>query len=206
MSTSSSPRTLYERPPRRVLLITNVDRGQANIFLAVAQSLLEMDPEAEVHFASFPGLEDDVNQVSQEARKKSHGACLPMIYHTIQGPNMQQGMIQSDQINGTNLNSNGQIASFSETLSFSTTRQCIRDMVSIFTPYTAPQMVSVFRSIVGIIEQVRADTILIDALMTPALTACCHLGVDYLCLAPNSIRDFCKHKQPYASNLWKFPA
>lgn len=187
-------------------MITNVDRGEANIFLAVAQSLIEMDPAIEIHFATFPGLEDEVNRISQDARKKSHSAAFPMTYHTIQGASMEQGLRQTLQTNGTKLGANGFPASFTKTLSFSTTRQCIKDMMPVFVPYTAPQMVTVFRSIVRIIEKVDADMILIDSLMTTALTACCHLGVDFLCLSPNSIKEFCQSKQPHAAGLWKFPA
>jgi hypothetical protein len=41
---------------RKVLMLTNCELGQANIFIATSHALLEQDPNVELHIASFPQL------------------------------------------------------------------------------------------------------------------------------------------------------
>lgn len=90
--------------------------------------------------------------------------------------------------------------------SFSNTRRAIKDVLPIFVPYEGPQLVTIFSSIVDIIGQVEAGLVVVDSLMTPALTACWHLGVKFICLSPNAIKEFAASSQPRAGGLWKYPA
>ena len=49
-------------PPKRVLLVTNSEHGQANVYLATSYALLTLeDEDVEVHFASFPPIQKFVN-------------------------------------------------------------------------------------------------------------------------------------------------
>ncbi len=53
-------------PSRRILLITNSEHGQANVFLAVSYALLTLkDEDVEVHFASFSPVEKNLRLISQ---------------------------------------------------------------------------------------------------------------------------------------------
>ncbi|KAL7928959.1 glycosyltransferase family 1 protein [Trichoderma chlorosporum] len=176
--------------PRRILLITNVERGELDIFLATAKALLELDPTLDLHLATFSGLQDEDLPVG-------------VTYHQIQGLPMSQALeeyyirIQGD-------------ASVSEpftgALGFSKTRRAIRAFASHIMPYTGRQMVDVFTSTVDIIRDLNPDLIVVDTLMSAGLTACYHLGAKFACLGPNSIKEFAAPEQPHKAGFWKFPA
>jgi hypothetical protein len=54
---------------QKILCFINSDYGQANIFLATAFAIMQKAPDVELHIASFPPLEDEVNETSKEARE-----------------------------------------------------------------------------------------------------------------------------------------
>src|SRR5262245_6452272 len=78
---------------RRILFLTNVEHGEANVFLATAHALLQEDPDVELHFASFAGLEASVTSVWQQARLLVPTA-NPIIQHEIKGLRMGEGLLQ----------------------------------------------------------------------------------------------------------------
>ncbi|KAJ4865374.1 UDP-glucoronosyl and UDP-glucosyl transferase domain-containing protein [Trichoderma breve] len=175
---------------RRILLITNVECGELDLFLATAQSLLETDPGLDLHLATFSGLDDDALPVG-------------VIYHQINGISMYQAI--EELLNRTQ--DEGSISEpFAGPPGFRKTRRAIRAYASQIMPYTGRQMVDVFTSIVDIIRNLNPDLVVVDSLMSAGLTACYHLEVKFVCLGPNSIKDFAASEQPRKAGLWKFPA
>jgi hypothetical protein len=190
--------------PKKILLITNEDRGQANAFLATSDALLQADPSLELHFASFAGLQAAVTSTCEHARLTAAGA-KQIVFHQISGLSMKKGVenyIQARKIPRTGLLP----TSFLSPPGFLNTPRAIRDTIPVMVPYDGPQLVEIFSSIVDIINEVNADLVVVDSLMTPALTACCHLGVKFVCLSPNAIKDFAMRDQPNGAGLWKYPA
>ncbi|KAL7956363.1 glycosyltransferase family 1 protein [Trichoderma compactum] len=175
---------------RRILLITNVECGELDVFLATAQALLEADPGLDLHLATFLGVDD---------------AALPVgvTYHQINGISMYQALEEHSARTPED-------ASISEPFDgppgFSKTRRAIRAYASQIMPYTGRQMVDVFTSIVDIIRNLNPDLVVVDSLMSAGLTACYHLEVKFVCLGPNAIKDFAASEQPRKAGLWKFPA
>jgi hypothetical protein len=189
---------------KKILLITNEDRGQANAFLATSEALLRADPGLELHFASFHGLQTEVTLTSQNTTQTAVGA-KQIVFHPIQGLSMAEGVKNYFAARKTPMK--GLLpASYSSRLGFSNTRQAIHDTIPVLVPYDGPQLVEIFSSIVDIITEVNADLVVVDSLMTPALTACTHLGVKFACLSPNAIKDFSLRSQPHGAGLWKYPA
>ena len=41
---------------RKILMLTNSEHGQANVFLATSRAILAIDPDVEIHFASFKAI------------------------------------------------------------------------------------------------------------------------------------------------------
>ena len=191
--------------PRRILLITNIDRGEANVFLAAAHALVRADPHVQLHFATFTGLEASVASVWEDARLAVPQAS-PIVFHEIQGLTMAEGLRQYFARKAVPVKGNMLPESFLAPPSFSNTTRAIRDAVPIFVPYSGPQLVEIFSSIVDIIKSVAADLVVVDTLMTPALTACYHLRVKFACLSPNAIKEFAGPSQPRGASLWKYPA
>lgn len=190
--------------PKKILLITNEDRGQANAFLATADALLHADAGLELHFASFAGLQSAVTATWQHAQLSVAGA-KPIVFHQIGGLSMAEGVQNYFLARRTQMK--GLLpASFSSRPGLLNTPRAIRDTIPVLVPYDGPQLVEIFSSIVDIINDVDADLVVVDSLMTPALSACCHLGVKFLCLSPNAIKDFAARNQPHGAGLWKYPA
>lgn len=191
--------------PRKILLITNIDHGEANVFLATAYELLQSDPRVQIHFATFGGLEAAVNATWEHARRTAPNA-EKITYHKIDGLSMADGIRHYFAARDIPVKEGYLPESFLACPSFSNTKRAIKDVLPIFVPYDGPQIVTIFSSIVDIIGKVEADLVVVDSLMTPALTACWHLGVKFTCLSPNAIKEFAASSQPWAGGLWKYPA
>lgn len=191
----------------KVLMLTNVERGRADIFLAVSRALLIASPNLEIHFASFLGLEPEVAAISAGVRQANPANINPIIYHTIKGSSMKEGI---EELSGMkfNLASDGNPIweQPSMPLSFSISKQYAHHIAPIVVPYTGPQLVEVYTSITGIIRQVNPDIVVVDSLMTAGLTACWHINVKFTALCPNSLKDHAGLLQPRGANLWKYPA
>ncbi|KAK2595358.1 hypothetical protein QQS21_006894 [Conoideocrella luteorostrata] len=190
---------------KKLLLLTNVDRGQANVFLAVADALLRTQTQIEIHFATFSGLEAEVYSLWQHVSDKVPLA-KPIYFHKIEGLTMEQGIKQYISTTTLQVRDGYLLESHLAPLGFRNTMRAIRDTMPILVPYTGPQMEKIFSSIVNIITTISPDLVLVDVLMTAGLTACYHLGVNFSCLSPNSIKEFSGPTQPKAVSLWKWPA
>ncbi|RYP39452.1 hypothetical protein DL767_002186 [Monosporascus sp. MG133] len=198
--------TTRQRWQRRILLLTNVDRGEANIFLATCHALLHRDPDIELHFATFKGLEESITSV-WEAARLNLPQVKPIIFHQIKGLSMADGLRHffANRESEIPLQDDYLPKSFLKPLRLSSTKRAIHDSIPIFVPYEGPQLAEIFSSIVDIIKKVEADLVVVDSLMTAALTACYHLGVKFICLSPNAIKEFAAPLQPRAASLWKYP-
>ncbi|KAL6856569.1 glycosyltransferase family 1 protein [Trichoderma novae-zelandiae] len=174
---------------KKVLMITNVERGELNVFLATGASLMAADADLDLHLATFPG--------AQEAFPEG------LTYHQINGIPMSEALEEHFTRKQGNANFP---ESFDEKPGFLNTQQAIKDAMSTSVPYTGRQMVDVFTSTVSIIKDVKPDLVVVDSLMSVGLTACYELGIKFICLGPNSIKEFAMASQPRAAGLWKFPA
>lgn len=193
------------RPPR-ILAFTNSDRGEANVFLATFQAILHVDPSAELHLATFGSLRDPVASIAENVRAAGWPEARPVTFHLIDGMPMDDGLRQYFRTRDTARKDDYLPESFLTPLDFSTSKRAIRDAVPIFVPYEAPELARIVASMTAIIKDVDADLVVVDTLMTAALTACYHLGVRFTCLSPNAIKEFAAPEQPHAASLWKYPA
>ncbi|RSM12640.1 hypothetical protein CEP52_002412 [Fusarium oligoseptatum] len=200
-----STRTTPVMSKRKVLMLTNVEHGQSNVFLATAQAILEADPSVEVHFATFGGLEGSVAEVSEHTRRSTPNA-RPIVYHEIQGISGRQGLQNYIERHSIPARPGYFPDSVSTPLSFSTTKRAIRDFLPAFIPYTGEELGEIVTSIIGIIKDVDADLVVLDPLLTAGLTAVWHLQVKYMVLSPNTIKDFAASEQPRGVRFWKYPA
>lgn len=199
MTTQSTP------VMRKILMLTNIEHGQSNVFLATAQAILEADPSVEIHFATFRGFEGSIAEVSEYARRSTPNA-RPIVYHEIQGISARQGLQNYIERHNIPAKPGYFPDSVSTPLSFSATKQAIKDFLPAFIPYTGKELGDIVTSIIGIIKDVNADLVVLDPLMTAGLTAVWHLHAKYMILSPNTIKDFAASEQPRGVRFWKYPA
>jgi hypothetical protein len=180
---------------KRVLLLTNSEHGQANVHLAVAYALLQQDPSTEVHIASFPRLAGFVTEMSDFAVRSIEGAS-PIQFHEVQGTSFIDCVLHPDI----------DFFSMANTPpSFWTLFKVLGGMAACTGAWSAEQFMEVYRSCVEIIEKVGADIVAVDNIFVPGVTACHHIGGNWLILSPNSLKDWVAGRQPKMAGLWKYP-
>jgi hypothetical protein len=145
-------------PRRKVLLFTNSEHGQANVFLATSHALLQLG--AEVHFASFPAIENTVKALSKDIR-----------FHAVDGVDMKTAYPR-DEVARSGLE--GKTPGFWSMPAIF--RICLRTVM----PWSGPEYVDIYRSVISILQEVVPDIIAIDPAFSPAITACRHLGERFL--------------------------
>ncbi|PNP52388.1 hypothetical protein THARTR1_06992 [Trichoderma harzianum] len=148
---------------RRILLLTNVECGELDLFLATGQALLAADPGLDLHLATFLGVEEEA---------------LPrrITYHQINGISMYKALEEHAARNPENGSISEPLDGPPELLK---TKNALRSWASQLMPYTGSQMVDVFTSTVDIIKNVKPDLVVVDSLMSAGLTACFHLEVKF---------------------------
>ncbi|AEO66510.1 glycosyltransferase family 1 protein [Thermothielavioides terrestris NRRL 8126] len=186
-------------PPKRVLLLTNSEHGQANVFLATSYALLTLeDEDVEVHFASFPPIRSFVSSTSEYAQHTKPGA-RPIVFHTIEGVDMVSAWtrpeIEAEQAALKHRSCIALINAIRRTLV----------LLKVTLPWTGPEFVQIFHSVTDIIQEVQADIIAVDPAFSPALTAIRSLNARFIVLSPNTIKDFAMPLQPNGDALWKYP-
>lgn len=190
--------------PKKVLMLTNKDHGQSNCFLATAHAMLMIDPTAEVHFATFKGFESFIDGANENIQRSSPGA-NGIIYHTVQGLSMPEGMDNHfERLQIPRKDKYLPLSYLTGPLTTKNTMAAIRDTVAILIPYTGPEITEIYESCVDIIKKVQADIIILDCLFTPGLTALEHLGLPYVCLSPNTVKDFSMNSQTRVTRM-RFP-
>jgi len=173
------------RETRRVLLLTNAERGQANVFIATTHALLELG--AEVHFASFPSIQKEVEEAFPGAK-----------FHKVAGPDMKEcwGTAGVEEI--------AKGANWKPPNVWNMGRYIKLCLLSLF-PWSGPQFMEIFRSVNDILAEVKPDMAVIDPSFSPALTACKAARQRFVVLAPNTIKEFAMFAQPWSDILFRYP-
>lgn len=185
--------------PKRVLLLTNSERGQANVFLATSYALLTLkDEDVEVHFASFPPIQSFVSATSEHARRDRPRA-RPAVFHAIEGVDMVSAWTRPEiRAQQEALRNPGAVS-----LLHAIRRTLVLFRVTL--PWTGPEFVEILRSVVRIVRDVEPDVIAVDPCLSPALTALRYIKAGFVVLSPNTIKDFAMPLQPDGEALWKYP-
>ncbi|KAI0131800.1 glycosyltransferase family 1 protein [Xylariales sp. AK1849] len=183
--------------PKRVLLLTNSEYGQASVHVATGHALLELyGDDVEVHLASFQPIEKIVKAASELAKQICPQA-KPIVLHKVKGLDMMAAWsrpeIRLEEYNGLRP-------------SFWNTPKFLKLLLLTTSPWNGPEFLEIYDSVAQILETVNPDVIAVDPAFSPALTACNHLGVNFVVLAPNTIKDFSMAFQAGGQALWKYPA
>ncbi|KAL2139236.1 hypothetical protein VTI28DRAFT_5468 [Corynascus sepedonium] len=186
--------------PKRILLLTNSEHGQANVFLATSYALLTLQNEdVEVHFASFPRIRSSVLATSEHVQRDRPGA-RPIVFHTVDGKDMVSAWTRPEIVAEQRALNKRSVVPFVDVV-----RRTLV-LLKVTLPWTGPEFVQIMRSVAGIVEEVQPDITAVDPAFAPALTVLRHLGVKSVILTPNTIKDFAMPLQPNAEPLWKYPS
>ncbi|KAK1836831.1 hypothetical protein QBC39DRAFT_295915 [Podospora conica] len=186
-------------PPKRVLLITNSEHGQANVFLATSYALLTLpDEDVHVHFASFPSIQKSVLATSDHALRDNPHA-RPLVFHEISGVSMVDAWSRPE------VASERQRLAIVDVVSLFYAIRRMMVLLKVMLPWTGPEFVEIMKSVMDIVDDVQPDVIAVDPAFSPALTALRYTGAKFMVLSPNTIKDFVMPLQPNGEALWKYP-
>ncbi|KAK2861318.1 hypothetical protein FQN49_004322 [Arthroderma sp. PD_2] len=191
----------------RILLISNAERGQCNVFLAVAQAILRADSDVDLHFASFPALEAEVQGISDDA-KRMEPSTKPISWHSIAGQTHLEAVaaaVTKVYPEDDKVETQYKTPNFARPLSASVTMAAIQDIIHCIVGWDGPAFVKVHDSVNNICNQVAPDLIVIDPLMAPAVTAAWYHESPMCALSPNSIKDVALDRA-FPWSLWTYPA
>lgn len=171
-------------------MLTNKDHGQSNCFLATAHALLTTDSSLEVHFATFKGYDKFIDETNEHIAMTNPNS-NPIIYQPIDGMSMAEGLNHHfERLDIPRKKEYLPLSYLASPLTTGNTMAAIRDTVYVLIPYSGPQIVEIYNSIATIVDRVQPDLIVLDCLFTPGLTALTNLGLPYICLSPNTCKDF----------------
>ncbi|KAL2140396.1 hypothetical protein VTI28DRAFT_3852 [Corynascus sepedonium] len=183
---------------KKVLLATNSEYGQANVFLAVGHALQALDKDIRIHFTSFKPISGDVLTSSEHSVKSNTGA-EPWTFHPLSGLPFMDA-IRAKEHAAKQLHD-----LMTKRPTFSFTMRMLRGLTAMFLPWHNSDCVEIYESFVRVVDDVQPDIVVVDSLFSPVLTACHHLKLKYIILSPNTLKDFAAAVQPRAAVLWKFP-
>ncbi|KAJ6789134.1 hypothetical protein PWT90_01526 [Aphanocladium album] len=190
-------------PKPRILFATNSERGQCGVFFATMDALLHSNPDVELHFASFPSLEGETRAISEKATG-SNPDIKPIMFHALEGPTHTEAVIKR-----LTLKYGEDFAlpppTLTRPLDISTTMAAIGDIIGALLGWEGPQFMTVYNSFDAVIKSVVPDLIILDALLSPAITAAWNSGTRFSYLCPNALKDAVASYQPL-DILWNYPA
>lgn len=179
----------------KILLATNSEFGQANVFLAVGHALQALDSKVQVHFVSFAAISQPVSAASEYSVRCSPGA-QPWTFHELDGPSYFDAMVMdSARVSDILVKRPG----------FFTTVELQGLLSRFLLPWNGAGFIQVYQSFVRLVEDIRPDLVVVDCLFSPALSACHHIKSKHIILSPNTLKDFCAASQPWGAGLWKYP-
>uniref|UniRef100_A0A8H7K1P1 UDP-glucoronosyl and UDP-glucosyl transferase family protein n=1 Tax=Bionectria ochroleuca TaxID=29856 RepID=A0A8H7K1P1_BIOOC len=189
--------------PPKVLMLVNSELGQANVFIATAHALLQEDPGVDIHFASFPALQETLRDALGGAG--DHGS-TPFTFHPLPGRAMFKCFQEEED-----LNNNIHTVSLQKPGVRNSPNSQKFIMTKAFLCWTAEEFASIYKSVDATIDHVKPDIVLVDTIFTPAITAARDIRAngskDYklAILSPNSLKDFVHHLEPGLAAFWKWP-
>lgn len=180
---------------KRVLMLTNCETGLSNIFLATVHELVQLEPQIEVHLASFKKLALAATSAFDYAIKCSPKARRP-VFHQFEGPDGQTAILEREPRFWEHLENR---------IGISNARMLPHLCGRMMLPWDAAQFAALCKQVLVVAEEVMPDITIIDPLFTPGMTVCRHLGLKFALFSPNMLKDVALPAQPKGQALWKYP-
>jgi hypothetical protein len=181
---------------KKILLATNSEYGQANVFLAAGHALQAADVDVQIHFVSFAAIAKDVSSASQYSTQCTPGA-QPWNFHELDGASFWQLLTGPK---GTDLG-----AILNKRPTFFSVLGVLSQLMPLLLPWNETEFVRIYQSFARLVDELQPDMIVVDSLFSPVLTACRRLELKHLVLSPNTLKDFATALQPWGAMFWKFP-
>ncbi|KAK6001619.1 hypothetical protein QM012_002950 [Aureobasidium pullulans] len=179
---------------RSLLFVTNSELGQASVVLAVAYEFL-LRPEYEVHIASFPALQDHVDQLNDMASRLSNGVSKTARFHPLAGKSMKEVAPPGTEFLDLHAPGiSGAVFAYDNVLP------------ATFAPWHGTEYMIGYSSTLEIIKETCPELVVVDPLFSQGVDACNAIDQKCMILSPNTLKELVLDRQPSGGALWKFPA
>lgn len=177
---------------KTVLFLTNSEHGLSNVHLATASAILENYPDIEVHFASFPTIEQKLERITSFAKIKSPHA-KTIVFHNLTGLTFVQAIAREGR-------------SFISPPGWRGIGTLAKHIQLWISPWTFEDHVHLYKEIGGIIDEVDPAIIVLDSWFRPAIDATRKRNRQHAFVTPNTLIDHFLGIQPLWARFWKYPA
>ncbi|KAF4503571.1 sterigmatocystin biosynthesis peroxidase stcC [Fusarium agapanthi] len=177
---------------KTVLFLTNSEHGLSNVHLATASAILENYPDIEVHFASFPAIEQKLEWVSSFAKIKTPHA-RTIAFHGLTGLTFVQAIAKEGR-------------SFISPPGWRGIATLAEHMQLWISPWTFEDHLHLYEELGSIIDKVDPAVIVLDNWFRPAIDATRTRNRQHAFITPNTLVDHFLGIQPFWTRLWKYPA
>jgi hypothetical protein len=177
-----------------VLFITNEHPGLNNVHLSTVYSLLEKNPQIEIHYASFPKAAHRVQDISSLALERGSRAKDVTFYPLT-------GLGYGDAINRF-LN----LSTLTHGPGLRVADSLAKNMALFTAPWSAEEYWTLYESCDRLIDEIDPAVIIVDTLFGPAVDAARDKRRLHALITPNILSDLLPAKQPAWTLFWKYPA
>jgi hypothetical protein len=176
---------------KNILLLSNSEYGQANVMLAVVHELV-LRREFNVHIASFPVLEQRINDVYATLTSK---VVSSLTFHALPGQSLTEAIASRGDEFGTGHRpvAQGSIKSYDA-------------IQNIVTPWDGPEYLKGYDRCLELFETLDPIVVVVDPVYSQGLDACRRTSRRHVVLSPVSLKEIAIHVQPRLAFLWKYPA
>jgi hypothetical protein len=186
--------------PKRILLLTNSDLGQASCFLAVLYTLLcRSNDDVEIHIGSFPKLEAQVAKYVARASQDTKNASIPsrVKFHKITGESHLEHALRPSGIAKDIVNLRPGLMN---------TSRFLLQIPNLHMPWTPEEYGDIYLQTKHIFDAVKPDLTAIDPVFSAGLTLLwSRQGARWTVLSPNTFNEFVQPLQPRGALFWKYP-
>jgi hypothetical protein len=198
---TSAPREYVTGKNNTVLFIVTDHPGHHNVHAATAQSLLQANPDIEVHFVSFPRINKTLSNVSKFAKQHEPRA-KDITFHPLTGVSFHQAM---DFYESIKLDEDGRIGAISPP-GLEGIERLASDIQLFIAPWQQEDHLAHYRQVSDIIERIDPAVVCLDTMFAPAIEATRAMNRLHAFITPNILVDNFIAEQPWLGFLWKYPA
>lgn len=179
--------------PLPVLFMVHAEYGQANVVLAVAQSLAR-DPAFEITIASFAKLGPRIDAINSGNQTLAR----PLKFHSIPGIAMEDLAARQKHKNPE--------SPYAHAPGFFNAISSFSNLDGAAFGWKSSEYLDIVRTCRGIIQETKPAALVVDLGLFHAHDAARELGLNYITISPSSVKEFMGGILPGAPMFWKWPA
>lgn len=182
---------------KKILFLCNKDYGQANVILSATYALIKINPNVEVHIGSQAGFDSQLRRFVDQCNKiEGAPAGNAVKLHPIVGLSHFEAVDRPD---------NPALATWLTKPGLINTSRNMLTLAGLALPWSPEEFFETYKAIEEVFDEVNPDATVVEAFFAPATTFANQANINWICLAPNTIKEFALPMQPKLAMLWKYP-